>query len=175
MPPDDALLAPEFRNCIALLNARHVSFVLVGGYAMGWHRVVRATGDIDFLYEQTDENVERLCVALREFGAPPELIDPAFLRSPGAVTQLGVPPLRIDRLSEITGVSYDRVRAGAEELELGGEHVFVIRLAELRANKAAAGRPKDREDMRRLPGARSTRGSGGGRGRRNEGGPGPGA
>ena len=74
---------------------------------MAWHGVVRATGDIDFLYEPTSQNVERLCAALREFGAPPSLIDPAFLMSPNAVMQIGIPPLRIDFLAAISGPSFE--------------------------------------------------------------------
>ena len=75
MLQSNASLADDFRDCIEYLNARRVVFVLVGGYAVGWHGVVRATGDIDFLYEQKVENVARLCAGLRDFGAPERLID----------------------------------------------------------------------------------------------------
>lgn len=156
MSRSNAILAEDFRECIEYFNARQVHFVLVGGYAVGWHGVVRATGDIDFLYEQTDENVQRLCAALRHFGAPPHLIDPAFLLSPNAVTQIGLPPLRIDLLASITGVTFSEVRAGAEQIELEGQHVLVIGLTELRANKGATERAKDKSDLHRLNAIRST-------------------
>lgn len=150
MDHSNATLAVEFRDCIECFNAHKVHFVLVGGYAVGWHGVVRATGDIDFLYEQTDSNVKRLCDALRDFGAPPRLIDPEFLLSPDAVTQIGLPPLRIDLLSSITGVTFAQVRTGAEEVELEGQRVLVIGLSELLTNKRATGRGKDHTDLRRL-------------------------
>ena len=75
MSPRNSELSDDFRDCIDALNEHEVSFVLVGGYAVGYHGVVRATGDIEFLYEQTPENVERLCTALQDFGAPEHLID----------------------------------------------------------------------------------------------------
>lgn len=157
MRRSNAILAADFRECIECLNAHQVHFVLVGGYALGWHGVVRATGDIDFLYEQTEENVQRLCAALHDFGAPPSLIDPAFLLSLDAVTQIGLPPLRIDLLASITGVTFDEVHAGAEQVELDGQRMLVIGLAELLANKGATERRQDEADLRRLSAVHRTK------------------
>ncbi|MEO8622971.1 MAG: nucleotidyl transferase AbiEii/AbiGii toxin family protein [bacterium] len=150
MPSSNATLADDFRDCIDALNGRKVNFVLVGAYALGWHGVVRATGDIDFLYEQTKRNVAALCVALSDFGAPPHLIDEEFLLSPNAITQIGLEPLRIDLLAAISGVTFDEVRRGAIEVEVEGRSLLVIGMNELRRNKGATGRAKDREDLRRL-------------------------
>ena len=158
LPNDTSALAGDFRDCIAVLNAHEVVFILVGGFAVGWHGVVRATGDIDFLYEQTPKNVKRLCKALEEFGAPAHLIDADFLLSRNAVTQIGNEPLRIDLLSSISGVSFEQVRAGAVETSIAGQRLLIIGLAELRVNKRATGRVKDKEDLRRLtPVSKATR------------------
>lgn len=143
-------LANDFRDFIKCLDNNDVLFVLVGGYAVGWHGVVRATGDIDFLYERTEDNVERLCAAMRAFGAPENLIDPDFMLLSDAVTQIGHAPLRIDLLAGISGVSFADVRAGAVEAELSGSSMLVIGLNELRTNKAATGRQRDKDDLRRL-------------------------
>lgn len=156
MAHDNAELGADFRDCIQCLNVYAVSFVLVGGYAVGWHGVIRATGDIDFFYERSRANVARLCAALRDFGAPERLIDPTFLSSPDAVTQMGVPPIRIDLLATISGVSFDAVRDGAETVELAGLRLLVIGLRELRINKRASGRAKDRDDLRRLRAVKRT-------------------
>lgn len=158
MERSNAALADDFLDCIALLNEHRVGFVLVGGYAVGWHGVIRATGDIDFLYSQTAANVGRLCNALRDFGAPEQLIDRSFLLTPGAVTQIGVPPLRIDLLATITGVTFAEARSGAERAELHGQRLLVIGIDELRRNKQATGRPKDRDDLRRLAAVSPQRG-----------------
>jgi len=147
---DDDTLSPDFLDFIVSLNLHGVDSVLVGGYAMGVHGVVRATGDIDFLYRATKRNVRRLCNAMIDFGAPPEIIDEETLLQPGIVTQFGQPPYRIDLLNEIDGVSFAQVWQGAELTSLEGQEVRVIGLKELKANKSATGRKKDREDVRRL-------------------------
>ena len=143
-------LSRDFRECIESLNAHGVEFVLVGGYAVGWYGFVRATGDINFLYRQSPANVQQLCKALDAFGSPHHLIDRAFLSSPGAVTQIGNEPLRIDLLGSISGVSFDEVRAGAEEIDLDGQRLLIIGLKQLLTNKRVSGRKKDEADLRQL-------------------------
>ncbi|MHB1264340.1 MAG: hypothetical protein ACYC1S_07990 [Gemmatimonadaceae bacterium] len=150
--PNDTF-APDFLDFIASLNEGAVDFVLVGGYAVGVHGVVRATADLDILYRRTGDNVERLCRALHEFGAPPHLIDPAALLAPDTVTMFGAPPLRIDLLGDISGVSFEQVWAGSVDVVLQDQPLRVIGLAELRVNKAATGRPRDIDDLRRLAAA----------------------
>lgn len=76
----NAALADDFLDCIELLNAHHVTYILVGGYAVGWHGVIRATGDIDFFFEQTAESgVIRCRQAGKGFGenarSPDALLD----------------------------------------------------------------------------------------------------
>jgi hypothetical protein len=147
---DNDTLSPDFLDFIMSLNQHNVDCVLVGGYALGVHGVVRATGDIDFLYRATKKNVRRLCNAMIHFGAPPEIIDEETLLQPGIVTQFGQPPYRIDLLNAIDGVSFAEVWQGAEVTNLEGQEVRVIGLEELKANKSATGRKKDKEDVRRL-------------------------
>ena len=149
-------LSPDFLDFIACLNERRVDFVLVGGYAMGVHGVIRATGDIDFVYRRTARNVHDLCAAMHDFGAPLEVIDQASLMTSGIVTQFGNPPYRIDLLNEIDGVSFLEVWNGATRTALDGQTIRVIGLRELKKNKNATGRKKDEEDLRRLT-SRKTR------------------
>lgn len=149
-------LSPDFLDFIVCLNERHVDFVLVGGYAMGVHGVIRATGDIDFLYRRTARNVHDLCAAMQDFGAPLDVIDQASLMTPGIVTQFDNPPYRIDLLNEIDGVGFLEVWSGATRATLDGQTIRVIGLRELKKNKNATGREKDEEDLRRLT-SRKTR------------------
>jgi hypothetical protein len=143
-------LSPDFLDFIMGLNEHEVDAVLVGGYALGVHGVIRATGAIDFLYRRTKRNVRRLCTAMLEFGSPPEVIDEDALMTPDIVTQFGQPPYRIDLLNAIDGVSFDEVWKGAEAIVVDGHRVRVIGLSELRKNKTATGRKKDKDDVRRL-------------------------
>ncbi|HXT14926.1 MAG TPA: nucleotidyltransferase [Gemmatimonadaceae bacterium] len=147
---DNDVLSPDFLDFITCLNEHAVDVVLVGGYALAIHGVVRATGDIDFLYRRTKAAVRRLCAAMEEFGAPPDVIDEDALMTPAMVTQFGMPPHRIDLLSAIDGVTFEKVWAGATAVTIQGQMIRVIGLAELRTNKASTGRSKDAEDVRRL-------------------------
>jgi len=143
-------LPQDFLDFIALLNEHHVEFVLVGGYALGVHGYVRATGDIDFLYRLTDANVARLCTSLTEFGAPPHLINRDALLDPDVVTYFGMPPLRIDLLSSISGVESDVVFDGAIDASVAGQRLRVIGRLELESNKRASGHEQDLQDLRAL-------------------------
>ncbi|MHB1297751.1 MAG: hypothetical protein ACYC0B_04410 [Gemmatimonadaceae bacterium] len=143
-------LPPDFLDFIFCLNEQRVDYLLVGGYALGAHGVVRATGDIDFLYRRSRKNVDALCEALVDFGAPPAVIDRAVLMEPNIVTQFGQPPHRIDLLGDIDGVTFAEAWKGAEEIVLDGAKLRVIGLNELKRNKAATGRKKDRDDLRKL-------------------------
>jgi predicted nucleotidyltransferase len=147
---DNDSLAPDFLDFIASLNEHRVDFVLIGGYALGVHGVIRATSDIDFLYRRTKAVVRRLCAAMDSFGAPSEVIDEVALMTPEIVTQFGVPPYRIDLLNAIDGVTFEEVWAGATTITVQGQPLRVIGVKELRTNKAAAGRRKDVEDVRKL-------------------------
>jgi len=151
------VLSPDFFDFIICLNERGVDVVLIGGYALGIHGVVRATADIDFLYRRTRANVRRLCRAMEDFGAPSEVIDVDALMMQAIVTQFGQPPHRIDLLNTIDGVGFDEVWAGATSTTLQAQKVRVIGLAELQLNKAATGRKKDAEDVRRLLTVRKSR------------------
>ncbi|MEQ1693092.1 MAG: hypothetical protein ABMA00_17515 [Gemmatimonas sp.] len=124
--------------------------MILGGYAVGAHGYVRATGDIDFLYRLTSPNVTRLCAALGQFGAPAHLIVHAELLEVDAVTFFGVPPLRIDLLSSVSGIESESVFASAVEATMSGQRVRVIGRQALEANKLASGRDKDLRDLRAL-------------------------
>lgn len=143
-------LSPDFLDFIVTLIENKVDVVLVGGYALAVHGVIRATGDIDFLYRCTPANVSRLCAALREFGAPENIIDEQALLQPDIVTQFGQPPHRIDLLNAIDGVTFEEVWKGAERTDIDGNRVRVIGHRELERNKAATGRKKDLSDIRAL-------------------------
>ncbi len=151
--PSAAAFPVDFTDFVHVLNANGVEYLLVGGYAVGVHGYVRATVDIDFFYRRTPENVTRVLAALQEFGAPPVVLDRAHLEAPDTVTAFGEPPIRIDLLSELSGVTFDEAREGAVEVPLDGELLPVIGLLALRANKEASGRPKDRFDLEQLGGA----------------------
>src|SRR5262249_56538866 len=66
---------------------------------------------------------------------------------PDQVVQLGVPPVRIDLVISITGVSWDEAWGGRVTGRYGDIPVFYIGRVQFVANKRATGRTKDVADL----------------------------
>jgi hypothetical protein len=64
------LLPSDFKDLLKCLNAKSVEYLLVGGYAVGYHGYPRATADIDIFIAVSPENAERVASALQAFGFP---------------------------------------------------------------------------------------------------------
>jgi hypothetical protein len=145
-------LNDDFRDVLAELAAADVEFVIVGAYALAFHGAPRASGDIDVFVRPTLDNAKRLMSALAQFGAPlaaAGVTHDDFAR-PGLVYQIGLPPRRIDLLTEISGLSFDEAWASRQPAELDGRTVHFIGREALLTNKKASGRPKDLADVARL-------------------------
>ena len=100
-------LPPDFKEFLKLLNSHRVEYLLVGGYAVGYHGYPRATGDMDLWVAVRQNNAEKLVVVLREFGLnAPQLSADIFLQE-NQIIRMGVPPMRIELLTTISGVDFD--------------------------------------------------------------------
>lgn len=149
---------PEFVDFLAALLAAEARFLVVGAHALAVHGVPRATGDIDIWIERSPENAERVWQALAAFGAPAAALDltRADLQTRDQVIQIGLPPRRIDVLTDVSGLEFgaawnDRVVHRVDRLDVP----FLGRDALIR-NKRASGRFKDLGDLEALgedPGA----------------------
>lgn len=99
-------LAPDFDEFFESLTAHSVEYLVVGAYALAFHGVPRFTGDIDVFIRPTVENGRRLLAALSDFGFPVEDVIPEQVVDPGRVLQMGVEPVQIHVMSDISGVSW---------------------------------------------------------------------
>ena len=144
-------LPQDFKDFLRLLDANHVEYLLIGGYAVAFHGFPRATEDIDVWVAPTPENAQRIVSTLRQFGFDvPELRPDLFLK-PDSIVRMGNPPLRIELSTTISGVSFaECYRARITEI-LDGIPVTIISLPDLKANKKASGRHQDFADLERLP------------------------
>lgn len=143
------MLNRDFKEFAELLNARGVEYLVVGGYALAAHGHPRYTGDIDFWVRPTAANLERLLVALRDFGFGSLGLGIADF-SVDTVVQLGQPPRRIDLLTAIDGVDFDACFARREQVDLADVRLNIIGLEDFKANKRASGRLKDLADLESL-------------------------
>lgn len=145
-------LNEDFRDVIAAMVAEDVEFLIVGAFALALHGAPRASGDIDFYVRPSHENSGRLFRALVAFGAPLEahgVTAEDFARA-GAVYQIGLPPRRIDILTQISGLDFEEAWASRVEATIDGREVYFIGRDAYIKNKLAAGRAKDLADAARL-------------------------
>jgi predicted nucleotidyltransferase len=146
----------DYRDILAALVAEGTRFIVVGAHALAVHGYPRATVDIDIWVEPNADNADRVWRALGAFGAPLEDldIDRRDFTRPDIVAQLGLPPNRIDILTGVSGLTFERAWQGRVEAQVEGVTVPVLGADDLVANKAASGREKDRADIRGLQGLR---------------------
>jgi hypothetical protein len=144
-------LPPDFADFLKLLSSHGVEFLLIGGYAVGIHGYPRGTADLDVWIASTPVNAQRIVDALRDFGFNTPELNPSLFLDPDKVVRMGVPPLRIDILTTIAGVSFDDCFARRDVISVGDVQVPVISLPDLKANKQATGRSQDLADVEHLP------------------------
>jgi len=141
---------PDFRDLLALFNAHEVDYMIVGAYALAYHGAPRYTGDIDILVRPDSENAQRILHALDEFGFGSVHLTVEDFAVPDKVVQLGVPPVRVDIVTSITGVSWEEAAAGRQPGYYGDVAVYYIGRKQFIFNKRATGRKKDLADIEAL-------------------------
>ena len=145
-------LHKDFKEFIKLLNLHKVDYVIVGGYAMAFYGYPRFTGDIDFFVKPDRNNAKKIVSVLSDFGFSSLDISEDDFVLPGQVIQLGFPPIRIDIVTSISGVSWQEAFAGREQTNLDDLICPFIGRNEFIQNKKAIGRHKDISDIESLGG-----------------------
>jgi len=141
---------PDFRELLELFNSHGVEYLVVGAYALAFHGAPRNTGDIDLLVRIQTDNAQRILAALTAFGfGSLGLKNSDFLQAE-QVVQLGAPPVRIDILTSLSGVSWEEAFAGRAAGHYGDVPIFFIGRSEYIKNKRATGRKKDAADVEAL-------------------------
>ena len=144
-------LPQDFKEFFQSFNQHEVEYLLVGGYAVGYHGYPRATMDIDVWVASNPENARRVVAALEDFGFSGQvLVEGLFLESDNVV-RMGLPPMRIEIMTSISGVDFKDAYDQRIEDMLDGVPVKLISLDHLKANKIAAARTKDLADLEELP------------------------
>ncbi len=141
---------PDFRDLLALFNAHEVEYIVVGGYALAFHGAPRFTADLDLLVKTEALNAHRILKALDEFGFGSVGLTAEDFQHPEKVVQLGVPPVRVDILTSLTGVSWDEAYSGRTEGKYGDVPVYFIGREQFLVNKRALGRKRDLADLEAL-------------------------
>jgi hypothetical protein len=148
---DTQVLPDDFKEFLRLLTEADVEYLLIGGYAVGYHGYPRTTADMDIWVALSPSNANKLVDVFKRFGMQDPSITPSLFQERGKIIRMGVPPMRIEVLTEIDGVAFaDCYRARVTAL-IDGQKVPLISREHLRMNKRASGRHKDLDDLEHLP------------------------
>jgi hypothetical protein len=140
----------DFVEMLAALSEAGAEFLIVGAHAMAAYAQPRATGDLDIWVRPSPENASRVWAALTAFGAPLGEITQEDLSTEDVVFQIGIVPNRIDILTSIEAVDFERAWRNRTSLRLMGVDAHLIGRAELIQNKRALGRARDLADVEAL-------------------------
>lgn len=140
----------DFEDLLRALSVARAEYLVIGGYAVGFHTEPRYTKDLDVWVRPSRANARKVMSALEAFGAPLANLRLKDLTTPGIIFQIGIEPNRIDVLTEVDGVDF----AEAWERKVVGPFGEVsanwMAPVDLAANKRAVGRPQDLLDLQKL-------------------------
>jgi hypothetical protein len=144
------MLPPDFKEFLKLLKEHDVRYLLIGGYAVGYHGYARATDDMDIWVAIHPDNAQKLVSALKAFGLnDPNLTPELFLQKP-KIIRMGFPPMRLEISTSISGVDFEECYQTRIVDTLDDIEINLIDLEHLKKNKKASGRAKDIADLENL-------------------------
>ena len=89
-------LPKDFKEFLRLLNVNGVRYLLIGGYAVGFHGYPHATNDIDIFVARDAENARRLVKSLIDFGFETDEFSVKLFMQKKSIVRVGVEPLKIE-------------------------------------------------------------------------------
>ncbi len=147
----DMVLPPDFKEFLNLLKGKDIQYLLIGGYAVGYHGYPRATNDMDIWIAIEPRTAKQMVLALKEFGFDTPQLSKEFFLKENNIVRMGIAPMRIKILTTISGVNFEECFQQRVVDEIDGIEVNIISLKQLKINKKASGRHKDLDDFENLP------------------------
>ena len=144
------LVNSDFKELLSILNDKGVKYLVIGGYAVIKYAEPRYTKDLDLWVLAESKNANAVFSALRAFGAPLTNLTPDDFAEEGYFYQMGVPPVRVDILMSIPGLSFEDAWEKREEVNFDGVQLLFISKEDLIISKRASGRPQDILDVEAL-------------------------
>lgn len=141
----------DFREFIECFNKADVEYVLVGGYSVIIHGYSRTTGDMDIWVNKTDENYKKIVLAFNEFKMPVfDMTLEKFSHSELDVFRFGLPPSRIDLMTNVLGLVFEETFERSSLHNIEGLDIRVIHINDLIRAKQVSARPRDINDIENL-------------------------
>jgi predicted nucleotidyltransferase len=140
----------DFKELLKIFNDYQIKYLVIGGYAVMQYTEPRYTKDLDLWIRADQENAAAVFQALQAFGAPLVGMTEDDFAHEGYFYQIGVPPVRVDILMSIPGVTFQQAWAKRVEADVAGVKVFFISREDLIISKQATGRAQDLIDAELL-------------------------
>ena len=144
------IIHDDLEELFLLLNAHHVDYIVVGGYAVAFHGFIRATKDVDIFFANTPKNIQKLMAVLTDFGISPDTMDQSTFSESGNIIRIGSSPMLVEFFNTISGVTFDDAWEKRVAGHYGRAEVSFLSKKHLLAAKLAAGRPQDLIDIKEL-------------------------
>jgi hypothetical protein len=130
----------DFKELLLAFNGHNVEYLIVGAHALAAHGHVRATKDLDLWVRPEKFNAEKVLHALSDFCAPLRDLTADDLSKKETIFQIGLPPLRIDVITNIDGVEFEEAWPDHLESSFGDVRAFVISRHHLITKKKTSAR-----------------------------------
>ncbi len=137
----------DFVELLKLFNKYQIRYCVIGAFAFGFHARPRYTKDLDILLEPTKENGGKIVDALNEFGFKSLKLTEKDFSQKEKFIQLGYEPVRVDLITSIKGITFDKIWQNKVQGTYGGEKVYFISLDDLIKSKKIAKRKQDMADL----------------------------
>lgn len=148
------MVEKDYEELLQLFNKNGVRYFIIGAYAVAFYAIPRYTKDIDILIDINPKNVENILKALREFGFGNIGLASEDFTEERQIIQLGYEPVRIDILTSLKGLDFEKAWKNRKMGLYGKEKVYFIGLEDLIKIKEKARRKQDVADIETLKKAR---------------------
>lgn len=143
-------ICPDYEDLFKALNEYKIHYLVIGAHAYMYYAEPRFTKDIDVWVPSALNDPQKVYAALKAFGVPMVDLSPADFQNKKLILQIGVPPVRIDILVNVEGVSAKQAWKNRKQTKYGKESICVLDIKDLIATKQKAGRARDLLDIQNL-------------------------
>ncbi|MBK9331926.1 MAG: hypothetical protein IPM96_05855 [Ignavibacteria bacterium] len=133
-----------------MLNGNRVEYLIVCGYAVIIYGYPRLTINIDIWINPVKNNSEKVIKTIKDFGFSFENLSEKDFKKSDNVIQLGRPPYRVDFLTSIKGMDFDKCFKKKYIYKKDDLLINFISKEDLIENKKRVGRNKDLDDVSNL-------------------------
>ncbi len=144
----------EHQEILNALLKHHISFMLIGGYAVNYYGYHRTTGDMDIWLEPSNDNKELLLQALTALGFDEEGLNTVrswdFTKPQKFHIGSDEQPDKTEFMTHISGIAFHNAAEQKIIVDIDGKHLPMIHYKSLIQNKKSTERTKDLADVEYL-------------------------